>query len=168
MYLLNLLLGENVPGHKNSCKPFVLIGYCQNIYCQFQNIHWLCTSTCKLIQKYIYDFPSKNMTLFYFRADGKIKHCRIQQDGRLFTIGTAEFESLTELVHYYEKNPLYKKMKLRKPVSDAVVLREGQVIQSGWGIKIKTLRHLFFFIYLPLRVMYTLFTKCCCFFILLL
>ena len=61
MYLLNLLLGRNVPGHKNSCKPFVLIGYCQNIYCQFQNIHWLCTSTCKLIQKYIYDFPSKNI-----------------------------------------------------------------------------------------------------------
>lgn len=66
-----------------------------------------------------------------YRADGKIKHCRIQQDGRLFTIGTAEFESLTELVHYYEKNPLYKKMKLRKPVSEAVVQREGQV---RWGV----------------------------------
>lgn len=68
------------------------------------------------------------------RADGKIKHCRIQQDGRLFTIGTAEFESLTELVHYYEKNPLYKKMKLRKPVSEAVVQREGQV---RWGVGCK-------------------------------
>ncbi|KAL4234228.1 phospholipase C [Mactra antiquata] len=60
-----------------------------------------------------------------FRAEGKIKHCRIRQEGRLFTIGTAEFASLNELVQYYEKYPLYKKMKLRKPVSDAVVEREG-------------------------------------------
>ena len=70
------------------------------------------------------------ITMFYLhtnRADGKIKHCRIRQEGRLFTIGTAEFESLTELVHYYEKYPLYKKMKLRKAVSDAVVEREGVV-----------------------------------------
>lgn len=74
------------------------------------------------------------------RAEGKIKHCRIRQEGRLFTIGTAEFESLTELVQYYEKYPLYKKMKLRKPVSDAVVEREGVVrsfvsfakIQTSW------------------------------------
>ncbi|XP_052233156.1 1-phosphatidylinositol 4,5-bisphosphate phosphodiesterase gamma-1-like [Dreissena polymorpha] len=61
-----------------------------------------------------------------FRAEGKIKHCRIRQEGRLFTIGDAEFESLTELVHYYEKNPLYKKMKLRKPVNSKVVEEEGQ------------------------------------------
>ncbi|XP_053401760.1 1-phosphatidylinositol 4,5-bisphosphate phosphodiesterase gamma-1-like isoform X4 [Mercenaria mercenaria] len=60
-----------------------------------------------------------------FRAEGKIKHCRIRQEGRLFTIGTAEFESLVELVQYYEKYPLYKKMKLRKAVSDSVVEREG-------------------------------------------
>ncbi|WAR11960.1 PLCG1-like protein [Mya arenaria] len=33
-----------------------------------------------------------------FRAEGKIKHCRIRQEGRLFTMGDAEFESLPELV----------------------------------------------------------------------
>ena len=56
----------------------------------------------------------------------------------MFTIGTAEFESLTELVHYYEKYPLYKKMKLRKAVSDAVVEREGVVCiliqEKGWTL----------------------------------
>lgn len=61
------------------------------------------------------------------RAEGKIKHCRIRQEGRLFTIANAEFESLSELVRYYERNPLYKKMKLRKPVNESVVDREGQV-----------------------------------------
>ncbi|KAJ8279988.1 hypothetical protein COCON_G00070540 [Conger conger] len=41
-----------------------------------------------------------------FRAEGKIKHCRIQQEGRLFMLGSsAEFESLVDLVSYYEKNP---------------------------------------------------------------
>uniref|UniRef100_A0A8C6V3E2 1-phosphatidylinositol 4,5-bisphosphate phosphodiesterase gamma n=1 Tax=Neogobius melanostomus TaxID=47308 RepID=A0A8C6V3E2_9GOBI len=33
-----------------------------------------------------------------FRAEGKIKHCRIQQEGRLFMLGSsAEFESLVDL-----------------------------------------------------------------------
>ncbi|KAK6178523.1 hypothetical protein SNE40_013298 [Patella caerulea] len=56
-----------------------------------------------------------------FRADGKIKHCRIKLEGRLFMIGNAQFESLVELVSYYEKHPLYKKMKLRYPVNDEIV-----------------------------------------------
>ena len=68
-----------------------------------------------------------------FRAEGKIKHCRIRQEGRLFTIGTAEFESLVALVQYYEKYSLYKKMKLRKPVSQRMVDMEGVVciVQSS-------------------------------------
>ena len=64
---------------------------------------------------------------FDFRAEGKIKHCRIRQEGRLFTIGTAEFESLVALVQYYEKYPLYKKMKLRRAVSKRLVDTEGVV-----------------------------------------
>lgn len=58
-----------------------------------------------------------------FRAEGKIKHCRIKLEGRLFQIGNAQFESLVDLVGYYEKNPLYKKMKLRYPVNMSVVER---------------------------------------------
>ena len=45
----------------------------------------------------------------------------------MFTIGTAEFESLVALVQYYEKYPLYKKMRLRKAVSKRVVDVEGVV-----------------------------------------
>ncbi|CAG5116488.1 unnamed protein product, partial [Candidula unifasciata] len=56
-----------------------------------------------------------------FRADGKIKHCRIKLEGRLFTIGNAQFESLVELVQHYEHTPLYKKMKLRLPVNQQFV-----------------------------------------------
>ena len=62
-----------------------------------------------------------------YRAEGKIKHCRIKQEGRLFMIGTAQFESLVELVNYYEKHPLYRKMKLRYPVNQTLVQSIGTV-----------------------------------------
>ena len=55
-----------------------------------------------------------------FRAEGKIKHCRIKHEGRLFTIGNAQFESLVELVEFYTRRPLYKGMKLRFPCSEEV------------------------------------------------
>uniref|UniRef100_A0A6J0UT95 1-phosphatidylinositol 4,5-bisphosphate phosphodiesterase gamma n=1 Tax=Pogona vitticeps TaxID=103695 RepID=A0A6J0UT95_9SAUR len=59
-----------------------------------------------------------------FRAEGKVKHCRIKQEGRLFVLGTsAYFESLVELVSYYEKHPLYRKMKLRYPVTAELLER---------------------------------------------
>ncbi|XP_046842493.1 1-phosphatidylinositol 4,5-bisphosphate phosphodiesterase gamma-1-like isoform X2 [Xenia sp. Carnegie-2017] len=54
-----------------------------------------------------------------FKAKGKVKHCRIIQEGRLYTIGTAQFESLVELVDYYTKCPLYKNIKLRYPINEA-------------------------------------------------
>ncbi|XP_049885076.1 1-phosphatidylinositol 4,5-bisphosphate phosphodiesterase gamma-1 isoform X1 [Pectinophora gossypiella] len=58
-----------------------------------------------------------------FRTQKEIKHCRIKQEGRLYTIGTVKFESLVELVSYYEKNPLYKKVKLEFPISEDIVRR---------------------------------------------
>ncbi|XP_039609688.1 1-phosphatidylinositol 4,5-bisphosphate phosphodiesterase gamma-1-like isoform X1 [Polypterus senegalus] len=61
-----------------------------------------------------------------FRAEGKIKHCRIQQEGRLFMLGSsAEFESLVDLVSYYERHPLYRKMKLRYPINEETLERMG-------------------------------------------
>ena len=58
--------------------------------------------------------------MLYFRAEGKIKHCKIFREGRLYTIGTAQFESLVELVEFYEKHPLYRKMKLKHPINEEV------------------------------------------------
>uniref|UniRef100_A0A8C4WTE8 Phosphoinositide phospholipase C n=1 Tax=Eptatretus burgeri TaxID=7764 RepID=A0A8C4WTE8_EPTBU len=61
-----------------------------------------------------------------FRAEGKIKHCRIQREGRLFLLGTsAEFESLIDLVSYFEKHLLYRKMRLRYPISTDALKRLG-------------------------------------------
>lgn len=71
-----------------------------------------------------------------FRAEGKIKHCRIRQEGRLFTIGTATFESLVDLVSYYEKNALYRRMKLRYAVNQRLVDKIG---------KVATLDHILYF-----------------------
>ncbi|XP_048731959.1 1-phosphatidylinositol 4,5-bisphosphate phosphodiesterase gamma-1-like isoform X4 [Ostrea edulis] len=66
-----------------------------------------------------------------FRADGKIKHCRIELDGRLFAIGSAQFESLIDLVKYYEKNPLYNKVKLKIAVSQTLVDTRGASVLNG-------------------------------------
>ncbi|KAF7225191.1 1-phosphatidylinositol 4,5-bisphosphate phosphodiesterase gamma-2 isoform X2 [Nothobranchius furzeri] len=62
-----------------------------------------------------------------FRGDGKVKHCRIQKDGNVYVLGTTtEFESLVELVNYFKKKPLYRKIKLRYPVTPELVSRFSQ------------------------------------------
>ncbi|XP_071784732.1 1-phosphatidylinositol 4,5-bisphosphate phosphodiesterase gamma-1-like isoform X2 [Asterias amurensis] len=66
-----------------------------------------------------------------FRAEGKIKHCRINQEGRLFAIGNAHFEDICELVSYYEKFALYRKMKLKYPVNQDIVDRVGGHADEG-------------------------------------
>uniref|UniRef100_A0A1B6CI00 Phosphoinositide phospholipase C n=1 Tax=Clastoptera arizonana TaxID=38151 RepID=A0A1B6CI00_9HEMI len=66
-----------------------------------------------------------------FRAEKKIKHCRIKVEGRLYTIGTVQFESLVELVSYYERHPLYRKVKLWCPVSEETVHRLGMEVDDN-------------------------------------
>ncbi|TRY87126.1 hypothetical protein DNTS_008186 [Danionella cerebrum] len=57
-----------------------------------------------------------------FRGEGKVKHCRIHKDGSMYVLGTSsEFESLVELVDYFRKKPLYRKTKLRYPVTPELV-----------------------------------------------
>ncbi|XP_069494536.1 1-phosphatidylinositol 4,5-bisphosphate phosphodiesterase gamma-2 [Ambystoma mexicanum] len=59
-----------------------------------------------------------------FRAEGKVKHCRITQEGGHFLLGkSAYFETLVELVTYYENHPLYRKIKLRYPVTQELIDR---------------------------------------------
>lgn len=96
--------------------------------------HWC--SHCK------YQYLLQHLHLFH-RAEGKVKHFRIQQEGRHFVLGTsAYFESLVELVTYYEKHPLYRKMKLRYPVTEELLERYSTVSNglctsagccSGWS-----------------------------------
>lgn len=66
---------------------------------------------------------------WFDRAENKIKHCRIQFDRShmAYMIGSATFDSLPELVSYYQKHPLYRKMKLRYPVNQELVDKCGQV-----------------------------------------
>ncbi|KAL6107326.1 plcg2 [Pungitius sinensis] len=57
-----------------------------------------------------------------FRGDGKVKHCRVQKEGNMYVLGTTtEFESLVDLVEYFRKKPLYRKIKLRYPVTPELV-----------------------------------------------
>ncbi|XP_008412106.1 1-phosphatidylinositol 4,5-bisphosphate phosphodiesterase gamma-1 isoform X1 [Poecilia reticulata] len=60
-----------------------------------------------------------------FRAEGKIKHCRVLQEGQVVLLGTSEFDSLVDLISYYEKHPLYRKMKLRYPINDDTLEKIG-------------------------------------------
>ncbi|XP_028813861.1 1-phosphatidylinositol 4,5-bisphosphate phosphodiesterase gamma-2 isoform X2 [Denticeps clupeoides] len=67
-----------------------------------------------------------------FRGDGKVKHCRIQREGTMFVLGSSsEFESLVELVSYFRKVPLYRKTKLRYPVTPQLVDRFSQGKDCG-------------------------------------
>lgn len=65
--------------------------------------------------------------LLCFRAEHKVKHCRITQDHRMYTLGDGAFESLVELVEYYQKHPLYRKMKLKYPLTDKLLQDWGTV-----------------------------------------
>uniref|UniRef100_A0A8D3CGS7 1-phosphatidylinositol 4,5-bisphosphate phosphodiesterase gamma n=1 Tax=Scophthalmus maximus TaxID=52904 RepID=A0A8D3CGS7_SCOMX len=63
-----------------------------------------------------------------FRAEGKIKHCRVQQEGQTVVLGTSEFDSLVDLISYYEKHPLYRKMKLRYPINEDTLEKIGTAV----------------------------------------
>lgn len=41
---------------------------------------------------------------------------------------SAEFESLVDLVSYYEKHPLYRKMRLRYPINEDTLDRMGTAV----------------------------------------
>ncbi|XP_023682944.2 1-phosphatidylinositol 4,5-bisphosphate phosphodiesterase gamma-2 [Paramormyrops kingsleyae] len=68
-----------------------------------------------------------NSVAITFRGDGEVKHCRIAKEGSKFVLGSStEFESLVDLVSYYRKNPLYRKIKLRYTVTEELVKRFSQ------------------------------------------
>ena len=51
-------------------------------------------------------------------------------------LGTSEFDSLVDLISYYEKHPLYRKMKLRYPINEDTLEKIGTAVSIG--IKSKT------------------------------
>ena len=67
----------------------------------------------------------QNTVAISFMAEKKVKHCLIKKEGRLYVIGTAQFESLVDLVSHYEKTALYRKVKLKTPVTDDLLARRG-------------------------------------------
>lgn len=62
-----------------------------------------------------------------YRADKKIRHCRFTEEGGQFTIGSATFDTMTELISYYEQNPLYRRMKLKYAINEDILRQIGQV-----------------------------------------
>ncbi|XP_031621922.1 1-phosphatidylinositol 4,5-bisphosphate phosphodiesterase gamma-1-like, partial [Contarinia nasturtii] len=56
-----------------------------------------------------------------FTAYRKVKHCRINVEGRLYVVGELLFESLVTLVNYYTRNPLYRNVKLTFPISKDMI-----------------------------------------------
>jgi len=119
--LLNLqTAGTSAPSHDRHLRTFKLgVAQC-SVYLGL--LYFV------VILHYIRIKMSFFSTLCVLRAECKVKHCRIKQEGRLFTIGTASFESLVELVNYYEKHPLYRRMKLRYPVSSQLLEKLGTVV----------------------------------------
>lgn len=67
-----------------------------------------------------------------FRGEGLVKHCRIHKDGSMYILGTSsEFDSLVGLVDYFRKKPLYRKTKLRYPVTPELVERFSLINKTG-------------------------------------
>ncbi|RXN24737.1 1-phosphatidylinositol 4,5-bisphosphate phosphodiesterase gamma-2 [Labeo rohita] len=65
-------------------------------------------------------------------GEGMVKHCRIHKEGSMYVLGTSsEFESLVELVDYFRKKPLYRKIKLRYPVTPELVDRFSSITVSA-------------------------------------
>jgi hypothetical protein len=53
----------------------------------------------------------------------QVKHCLVKKEGRLFVVGSAQYESLLELIAYYERHPLYNKVRLKLPVTEELLLQ---------------------------------------------
>ena len=59
-----------------------------------------------------------------------MKHCRIEVEDDQYMLGSASFDSLTELVQYYEMNPVFRGKCLRYPVNSDVLKGLGEVSHS--------------------------------------
>lgn len=66
-----------------------------------------------------------------FSAYRKVKHCRINVEGRLCVVGELLFESLVSLVSYYTRNPLYRNVKLVYPISKDVLKQMTKKYGNG-------------------------------------
>lgn len=47
-------------------------------------------------------------------------------------LGNSEFDSLVDLISYYEKHPLYRKMKLRYPINEEALEKIGTAVRAQW------------------------------------
>lgn len=54
----------------------------------------------------------------------------MQQEGQTVVLGTSEFDSLVDLISYYEKHPLYRKMKLRYPINEDTLEKIGTAVST--------------------------------------
>lgn len=75
--------------------------------------------------------PHQKAYAISFRAENKVRHCRIQVENGTYMIGSATFDSLTELVQYYELNPLYRRMKLKYAINEDVLRSIGEDPDEG-------------------------------------
>lgn len=46
-------------------------------------------------------------------------------------LGNSEFDSLVDLISYYEKHPLYRKMKLRYPINEEALEKIGTAVRAS-------------------------------------
>lgn len=51
-------------------------------------------------------------------------------------LGNSEFDSLVDLISYYEKHPLYRKMKLRYPINEEALEKIGTAVRTGLPVRI--------------------------------
>ena len=78
----------------------------------------------------MYQLNSPSYHLCYLvtrRGEGNVRHCRIVKEGNQYIVGSAAFDSVSEIVEYYKANCLYRGQKLKYAVNDEVVKSVAEV-----------------------------------------
>ena len=65
-----------------------------------------------------------------FRAEGKIKHCEVFKEGGIFRSGEQEYGTLTGLIDFYRRTPLYRKQRLRYEMTEALQQTHGVKVDA--------------------------------------
>ncbi|CAB0038593.1 unnamed protein product [Trichogramma brassicae] len=78
-----------------------------------------------------------NSYVLSFRAESQIKHCRIKLEGRLYTIGAEQYESLVTLINDHIANPLYNKVKLTRAVNRSMMKQRDLVSIPNNNVEIQ-------------------------------
>uniref|UniRef100_A0A915I2G5 phosphoinositide phospholipase C n=1 Tax=Romanomermis culicivorax TaxID=13658 RepID=A0A915I2G5_ROMCU len=81
-----------------------------------------------------YSGSGDNVFTLSFRVDGLIKHGRLKREGRMFVVGSHQFENLNLMIEYYSTHELYHGVSLKYAVNaETIENYSREVTQAPQG-----------------------------------